>query len=280
MSQWRDRLRNDRVRKVVEKSTQVVIMAGLVGAVTGFGVAAFERIVVSGLLNHINDLPLWVVTLAPTCGLLLALGALHIHRRGDLAGDLGRVPQVLPRPRGQPVVARPRRAHRGVDRHSRLRRRDGARRPVPVSRGHHRSAVPAQTALVVPFRGSSPSHGGRRRRRRCRDLQSACHRRDLRDRGAVSRRARAAHAPSRSRVGRNRVPRVRRDQRHRPNLPDRGRADVQLPRPHRRAGSRCRRRAGGEALRCNGPPREDDHDTAHRSAAAHSAARLSRRSSS
>ena len=81
MSQWRDRLGGDRfdrdrLRRVVERSTQVVIMAGLVGAITGFGVAAFERIVVGRLLNHINDLPLWMVALAPTCGLLLALGAL------------------------------------------------------------------------------------------------------------------------------------------------------------------------------------------------------------
>ena len=40
-------------------------MAGLVGAVTGFGVAAFERIVVNGLLLHIEELPLWMVALAP-----------------------------------------------------------------------------------------------------------------------------------------------------------------------------------------------------------------------
>jgi chloride channel protein, CIC family len=66
----------DQVRRVVEKSAQVVVMAGLVGAVTGFGVAAFERIVVNGLLLHIEELPLWMVALAPMVGLLLALGAL------------------------------------------------------------------------------------------------------------------------------------------------------------------------------------------------------------
>ena len=72
----------DRVRRVVEKSAQVVIVAGLVGAVTGFGVAGFERIVVDGLLDHINELPLWVVGVAPTVGLLLALGALTLIGRG------------------------------------------------------------------------------------------------------------------------------------------------------------------------------------------------------
>ncbi len=68
----------DRVRRVVEKSAQVVILAGLVGAITGFGVAGFERIVVEGLLDHIDELPLWVVGVAPTVGLLLALGALTL----------------------------------------------------------------------------------------------------------------------------------------------------------------------------------------------------------
>ncbi len=55
-------------------------MAGLVGAVTGFGVAAFERIVVNGLLLHLEELPLWMVALAPMVGLLLALAALEVHR--------------------------------------------------------------------------------------------------------------------------------------------------------------------------------------------------------
>ena len=62
----------DRVRKVVEKSTQVVVVAGLVGALTGFGVAGFERIVVNGLIDNIDDLPLWMVAVAPMVGLLLA----------------------------------------------------------------------------------------------------------------------------------------------------------------------------------------------------------------
>ena len=72
----------DHARRIIEKSAQVVVMAGLVGAVTGFGVAAFERVVVDGLLDHIDDLPLWAVALAPTCGLLLALGALTLIGRG------------------------------------------------------------------------------------------------------------------------------------------------------------------------------------------------------
>jgi chloride channel protein, CIC family len=72
----------DRVRKVVEKSTQVVVVAGLVGALTGFGVAGFERIVVNGLIDNIDDLPLWMVALAPTVGLLLARAALLLIGRG------------------------------------------------------------------------------------------------------------------------------------------------------------------------------------------------------
>ncbi|HTN81519.1 MAG TPA: hypothetical protein VMK16_17745, partial [Acidimicrobiales bacterium] len=68
----------DRVRRVVEKSTQIVVMSAVVGMITGFGVAGFERIVVDGLLDHIERQPLWVVALAPTVGLLLSLIALRI----------------------------------------------------------------------------------------------------------------------------------------------------------------------------------------------------------
>ncbi len=75
-------LDREHLRRVVEKSTQVVVVAGLVGALTGFGVAGFERIVVNGLIDNIDDLPLWMVALAPMVGLLLARAALALIGRG------------------------------------------------------------------------------------------------------------------------------------------------------------------------------------------------------
>ncbi len=71
-----------RGHRIVEKAAQIVVMAGLIGAVTGLGVAGFERVVVNGLIEAIDDLPLWMVAIAPTAGLLLARGALVLIGRG------------------------------------------------------------------------------------------------------------------------------------------------------------------------------------------------------
>jgi CIC family chloride channel protein len=50
----------------------VLLVAALTGAVTGLAVAAFEWVVVDGLLDEVTELPLVVVALMPTAGLALA----------------------------------------------------------------------------------------------------------------------------------------------------------------------------------------------------------------
>ena len=55
------------------------------GGVTGFVVAGCERITVDGLLDHVRDLPVWLMAL----GILLAAGLLFWHVRrnhGMLSG--------------------------------------------------------------------------------------------------------------------------------------------------------------------------------------------------
>src|SRR5262249_12478199 len=53
------------------------LLAALTGALTGVGVALFDRAVVDGLLDRILRLSPWVIAFAPLCGLGLAAVALH-----------------------------------------------------------------------------------------------------------------------------------------------------------------------------------------------------------
>ncbi len=69
--------RRDELRSLAQRSAQVVIVSAVVGGVTGFAVALFERVVVDGLLVRIEQWPLWVVALAPTAGLVVAMVVLR-----------------------------------------------------------------------------------------------------------------------------------------------------------------------------------------------------------
>ncbi|MGZ4734862.1 MAG: chloride channel protein [Acidimicrobiia bacterium] len=60
------------------RSRQVLLFAALTGALTGFGVALFETIVVEVLFDHLLELPLWALALMPTIGLVLAAASLHV----------------------------------------------------------------------------------------------------------------------------------------------------------------------------------------------------------
>ena len=51
---------------------QVGLLAVAVGAITGLGVAAFDRLVQDQMFDRVLDLPLWVQALAPTVGLTAA----------------------------------------------------------------------------------------------------------------------------------------------------------------------------------------------------------------
>jgi chloride channel protein, CIC family len=60
------------------RSRQVLLFAALAGALTGFGVAFFETIVVELLLDHLMELPVWALALMPLVGLAVAALSLHL----------------------------------------------------------------------------------------------------------------------------------------------------------------------------------------------------------
>jgi CIC family chloride channel protein len=66
-----------RLAAPAQRSRQIMVLAGLTGAVTGLVVAAFERLSADVLLGTLLDQPLWLQALAPALGLLLAHACLR-----------------------------------------------------------------------------------------------------------------------------------------------------------------------------------------------------------
>jgi CIC family chloride channel protein len=64
------------------RSGRGLLLAAIVGALTGLGVAGFEEVVTRGL-DGLGDLPLWAIALAPTLGLAVASLALSWIGRGE-----------------------------------------------------------------------------------------------------------------------------------------------------------------------------------------------------
>jgi CIC family chloride channel protein len=60
-----------RSRDFAHQAREVVLLAAVVGVVTGFGVAFFETVVVRSL-DGLNELPLWAIAIAPLVGLSVA----------------------------------------------------------------------------------------------------------------------------------------------------------------------------------------------------------------
>jgi CIC family chloride channel protein len=68
--------RGTQLRAFARRSKEVLLLAAIVGAVTGLGVAGFEAAVTAGL-DGLDHLPLWVVAVLPTLGLFVAAALLH-----------------------------------------------------------------------------------------------------------------------------------------------------------------------------------------------------------
>jgi CIC family chloride channel protein len=60
----------DELRSLVLRSREVVVLAAVVGAATGFGVALFDAVVAVHLLERLVEAPVWLVPVVPLVGLL------------------------------------------------------------------------------------------------------------------------------------------------------------------------------------------------------------------
>jgi len=71
----------DRFRAFARRSHEVIVLAAITGAVTGFAVAAFDWIVVDGILDHLFELSPWALAWMPLLGLTLSWLALRYVAR-------------------------------------------------------------------------------------------------------------------------------------------------------------------------------------------------------
>jgi CIC family chloride channel protein len=69
--------RRDELRELATRSRHVVLHAAIVGVITGLLVAGFETVVVEIMLEHLLEMPLWLVAVAPIAGLVVAALALR-----------------------------------------------------------------------------------------------------------------------------------------------------------------------------------------------------------
>jgi len=60
----------------------MLVLAGVTGVLVGLGVAGFEWVTATLILDHLVNLPNWAVPLAPGVGLMLAWFVLRTLGRG------------------------------------------------------------------------------------------------------------------------------------------------------------------------------------------------------
>ncbi len=73
----------ERFRGFARRSRDVVLLAAITGALTGLGVALFERAVVDGTFDHLLKLSPWLLAFMPLCGLVLAWLSLRYVARNE-----------------------------------------------------------------------------------------------------------------------------------------------------------------------------------------------------
>jgi len=65
------------LRRLLGRGREVVILAAVIGVLTGLGVAAFDRITANAIFGWLTSTPVWVEALGPPVGLALAAACLH-----------------------------------------------------------------------------------------------------------------------------------------------------------------------------------------------------------
>jgi CIC family chloride channel protein len=76
---WRDGFdrRGAEFRALLTRTREIVVLAAVIGCLTGLGVALFDTITADGLLNRLTSGPVWVQAAGPAVGLLVAAAALR-----------------------------------------------------------------------------------------------------------------------------------------------------------------------------------------------------------
>ncbi|HEV7535027.1 MAG TPA: chloride channel protein, partial [Acidimicrobiia bacterium] len=69
--------RRDELRRLLHRTREVVILAAVIGVISGLGVAAFDRITAGLLFSWLTSLPAWAEALGPLLGLAGAAAALR-----------------------------------------------------------------------------------------------------------------------------------------------------------------------------------------------------------
>jgi CIC family chloride channel protein len=79
--------RREELRALARRSTQVVVVAAIVGGCTGLAVALFERVVVEDVLASVGRAPLWLIAVAPFAGLAMTAVVLRMVGTTPDTGD-------------------------------------------------------------------------------------------------------------------------------------------------------------------------------------------------
>ncbi len=97
-------------RSLLDRSREVVILAAVIGVVTGLGVAAFDQITAVGLFAWVTSLPAWAEVAAPVVGLAVAALALRFLAGGAGPGTADEYIKAVVDPEGRfalrPVLGR------------------------------------------------------------------------------------------------------------------------------------------------------------------------------
>ena len=165
-----------RFRDFARRSHEVIVLAAITGVVTGFAVAAFDRIVVDGLLDRLFELSPWVLAFMPLVGLALSWLALALIGGTRDSGMTDLYLKAFHDDDQQVPAARDAGPHARGDRHAGFGGAMGLE-GGSLYLGLVVRLVPAAPVPALHRRQQPPGAPGRRRGgRRRRDVQGARHR--------------------------------------------------------------------------------------------------------